>query len=128
MSRLCRHASFKPVPKPLLDLKIRVLSEDDVAIGPGKAALLAAIGEHGSISAAARALGMSYRRAWLLVETMNRCFTLPLVVTHPGGRQGGGAALTPLGIEVLARYIDICAKATTAIQHDLDALGRHLKP
>ena len=80
-----------------LDLKVRLMLGDEIAMGPGKADLLEAIEREGSISAAARALGMSYRRAWLLVETMNRCFSQPLVQALAGGRQGGGAQLSDEG-------------------------------
>lgn len=73
-------------------------------MGPGKADLLAAIATSGSISSAARLLGMSYRRAWLLVDTMNRCFSEPLVTSVVGGVHGGGARLSALGEQVLARY------------------------
>ncbi len=74
-------------------------------MGPGKADLLEAIGAHGSISAAGRAMGMSYRRSWQLVDMMNRCWREPLVETAPGNsRHGGGARLTPLGDTVLAHY------------------------
>ena len=86
-----------------LDVKIRLHNGADIAMGPGKAELLAAIAEHGSISAAARAMGMSYRRAWLLVETMNRSFREPLVSTLAGGKHGGGTQLTALGDQVMQR-------------------------
>ena len=82
--------------------KAQLLSGTDIAIGPGKADLLEAIAETGSISAAARKLGMSYRRGWLLVDVMNRCWSAPLVDTVVGGRKG--AALSDLGREVLADY------------------------
>lgn len=85
-------------------LRLRLLFGPEIAVGPGKVALLKAIGETGSISAAARELGMSYRRAWLLCDTMNRCFRSPVVEANPGGRGGGGAQVTALGQEVLARY------------------------
>jgi molybdate transport system regulatory protein len=75
-----------------------------IAMGPGKADLLQAIEETGSISAAARRMKMSYRRAWLLVDTMNQCFYGPLVETATGGNHGGGARITELGKEVLRRY------------------------
>lgn len=87
-----------------LRAQVRLYQGADVAIGPGKAELLSAIATNGSISAAARQMGMSYRRAWLLVETMNRCFQQPLVISATGGRQGGGAQLSPLGQQVLAAY------------------------
>jgi len=76
----------------------------EIAIGPGKADLLDSIAASGSISESARRLGMSYRRAWLLVDTMNRCFREPVVASATGGSGGGGAQLTPFGRTVLARY------------------------
>ena len=75
-----------------------------LAIGPGKVALLEAIARTGSISSAARALGMSYRRAWLLVDETNRCLVHPAVRTVSGGPRGGGTALTPTGDELVRRY------------------------
>lgn len=87
-----------------LKLQIRLMQGSQIALGSGKAELLAAIGETGSISAAGRQLGMSYRRAWLLVETMNSCFVSPLVISTKGGKHGGGAQLTELGVEVLHIY------------------------
>ncbi|WP_415764729.1 winged helix-turn-helix domain-containing protein [Pseudomonas sp. ZB1P45] len=99
-----------------IDLKIRLRCGDDIAIGPGKADLLAAIQEAGSISGAARLLGMSYRRAWLLVETMNRCFRAPLVTTSAGGRHGGGAQLTATGEHVLKSYRELYARALAGIE------------
>lgn len=87
-----------------LDIRIRLYCGDEIAMGPGKADLLDAIREHGSISAGGRALDMSYRRAWLLVDAMNRCWAEPLVATSPGSAHGGGAKVTPLGEEVLSRY------------------------
>jgi molybdate transport system regulatory protein len=80
-----------------------------VAIGPGKADLLDAIAQTGSISAAARQMRMSYRRAWILVDTMNTCFKQPLVDTSKGGAEGGGARLTPMGRKVLTRYRALAA-------------------
>ncbi|MCP1572164.1 molybdate transport system regulatory protein [Herbaspirillum rubrisubalbicans] len=103
-------------------LRVRVMQGDTIAFGPGKADLLQAIAQTGSISGAAREMGMSYRRAWLLVEEMNRCFASPLVATATGGARGGGAAVTELGQEVLARYRRMQKKAATAIAADL----RHL--
>ncbi|MFT3967502.1 MAG: LysR family transcriptional regulator [Sphingobium sp.] len=87
-----------------LSIKTRLYCGEEIAMGPGKASLLEAIGKEGSISAAGRALGMSYRRTWMLVDTMNRCWKAPLVETAAGGTQGGGARLTALGREVLDRY------------------------
>lgn len=91
-------------PGQTLEIKVRFLLRDEIALGPGKADLMDAIDRLGSISGAARQLGMSYRRAWLLVDTMNRCFRNPLVMTAAGGRHGGGASLTPQGHKVLRTY------------------------
>ena len=87
-----------------LKLKLQLYCGDEIAMGPGKADLLEAIAREGSISAAGRAMGMSYRRAWLLVDTMNRCFAKPLVEAHPGGGKNAGAKLTPEGAAALAAY------------------------
>lgn len=106
-----------------IDLKIRVLRGDEVAIGPGKADLLDAIAQAGSISAAARTMGMSYRRAWLLVDTMNRSFRAPLVSTAAGGSQGGGAVVTDTGRQVLAHYRAMQAAATQAMTAETAALS-----
>jgi molybdate transport system regulatory protein len=89
----------------------------EIAMGPGKAALLEAIAESGSISGSARKLGMSYRRAWLLVDTMNRCFREPLVASATGGSGGGGARLTDFGRRVLAAYRSL----ETSVERALDA-------
>ena len=88
----------------LLKPRVRLQLGDEVALGPGKAELLMLVEETGSISAAARRMGMSYRRAWLLVETMNRCFASPLVETAQGGKGGGGAGVSELGRRVLVLY------------------------
>ena len=106
--------------------RVRILHGDDIAIGPGKVDLLEAIDAAGSITAAAKQLGMSYRRAWLLVDTMNRCFTEPLVVAESGGSRGGGAELTPAGREVALRYRAMQAKAAAAAAADLEAITRLL--
>lgn len=95
-----------------------------IAMGPGKADLLAAIERTGSISAAARSLGMSYRRAWLLVDTMNQCFKSPVVETLTGGQRGGGARVTRLGHDVLTRYLAMDAKAAASVRRDLAAFSR----
>ena len=84
--------------------RLRIVLSPGIAIGPGKADLLAAIAETGSISAAGRRLKMSYRRAWLLVDVMNRCWREPIVETSPGSSHGGGARLTAFGESVLAHY------------------------
>ncbi|AKH42590.1 molybdate transport system regulatory protein [Altererythrobacter atlanticus] len=93
-----------------LKLKLQLYCDDEVAMGPGKADLLEAIGREGSISAAGRALGMSYRRAWLLVDQMNRCFRKPLVETRPGGGKAAGASLTAEGEAALSAYRTLSAR------------------
>jgi len=113
------------VPSPARP-RLRVLLGESIAIGPGKAALLEAIARHGSISAAARANGMSYRRAWNLVDTMNRCFVTPLVDGSAGGAHGGGASLTELGQAVLAAYRDMEIKAARAVAREFKAFERFL--
>jgi len=107
-------------------LRLRLMAGREIAIGPGKADLLAAIAETGSIAAAGRRLDMSYRRAWLLVETMNRCFRSPVVEAAKGGARGGGARLTELGVEVLARYRRMESKAERAIAEEVAKLGRRM--
>ncbi|MFD2578158.1 winged helix-turn-helix domain-containing protein [Novosphingobium colocasiae] len=85
-------------------IRVQIYCGDEIAMGPGKADLLEAIAREGSISAAGRAMGMSYRRTWMLVDVMNRCWDVPLVETAMGGKQGGGARLSARGQEVLAHY------------------------
>ena len=92
-----------------LKLKLQLYCGDEIAMGPGKADLLEAIAREGSISGAGRALGMSYRRAWMLVDTMNRCFATPLVETVPGGGKGAGARVTATGEAMLAAYRQLVA-------------------
>ena len=97
-----------------LDLKLRLLHDTDIAMGPGKAELLDAIARTGSISAAGRELEMSYRRTWQLVDLMNRCFAEPLVRSAVGGQKGGGAQVTAMGFMVLERYRAMHAAAAAA--------------
>ena len=97
------------------------------ALGPGKVRLLEAIASTGSISRAGRALGMSYRRAWLLVDDMNRSFRAAVVVTRGGGAKGGGAALTAFGRELIEKYRAIEARATAATKPQLAALEGALR-
>lgn len=87
-----------------LKIKVQIYCGDEIAMGPGKADLLEAIQREGSISAAGRALGMSYRRTWLLVDVMNRCWDSPLVEAVTGGSHGGGARITELGLSILHHF------------------------
>jgi molybdate transport system regulatory protein len=104
----------------MASMQIRLFFDDDSWIGPGKAALLEAIAEHGSISAAGRAMQMSYKRAWDLVAEMNRIFGAPVATAQMGGRSGGGAELTQLGRDVLAHYRAMEAAA-------IKAAGLHMR-
>jgi molybdate transport system regulatory protein len=113
-----------PAPRP----RLRILFGGTTAIGPGKADLLEAIGASGSISAAGRAMRMSYRRAWLLVDEMNAAFVRPLVASKAGGSHGGGAALTRLGREVLKRYRDMEKAASAGAQRPFQEFTRLLNP
>ena len=96
-------------------------------MGPGKARLVALISESGSISAAARKMGMSYRRAWQLVEALNKSFNEPVVLTAVGGKRGGGAVVTDFGKRLVAHYHDMEAKASAAIASDIEEFSRHLR-
>jgi molybdate transport system regulatory protein len=107
--------------------RVRLQIKQGAAIGPGKAALLEALERTGSISAAGRDLGMSYRRAWLLIHSVNQAYKEPLVEASKGGAGGGGAQLTPLGREVLSIYRRMERKAIRAIQPEIDILQRLLR-
>ena len=98
--------------------------ESELAIGPGKVALLEAIGETGSITSSAKKLGMSYRRAWLLVEETNNGLVRPAVATATGGQRGGGTALTPVGVELVRRYRALERVTGLAVERKLNSLLR----
>ena len=99
--------------------RIRIFRRGEIVMGPGKADLLTHVAETKSLSEAARRMKMSYRRAWLLVDTMNQCFNFPVVETLTGGKAGGGAAVTDFGREVLQRYREMEAKATASVSKEL---------
>ena len=101
--------------------------EGEIAIGPGKIALLEAIEATGSITGAARRLGMSYRRAWLLVDETNRSLVRAAVTAAAGGKKGGGAQLTPTGIELCRRYRAIERLVDTAVTRELRGLLRSIR-
>ena len=103
-------------------LTIRFDFDAERRLGPGKIALLEAIGETGSISAAGRRHAMSYRRAWLLVEDLNRTFADPLVTARPGGAGGGGATLTPAGVRLIALYREAERKMRAAAGKEIQAI------
>jgi molybdate transport system regulatory protein len=98
------------------------------ALGPGKVALLEAIVETGSITSAAKLLGMSYRRAWLLVDETNRCLVAPAVSTNSGGLNGGGTEVTAVGLELIRRYRAIERQAKTAVGKRLKSLLASVAP
>ena len=107
--------------------RLRIVLGPDIAIGPGKADLLEGIRETGSIAAAGRRMSMSYKRAWLLVETMNRCFNSPLVETSRGGQVRGGATLTVHGEKVLAGYRRMEALTAKAVEREMATLRRMVR-
>ena len=107
-------------------LTLRILAAGDPAMGPGKAALIVQIDATGSISAAARGMGMSYRRAWQLVEAINSSFNEPVVVTAIGGKRGGGASVTDFGRDLVAQFHAMEDKASHAIDADLAQFALHL--
>ena len=113
-----------PIPTP----RLRILLGRSIAIGPGKAELLGLIDRTGSISAAAREMGMSYRRAWTLVETMNTAFREPVVTAATGGKGGGGATVTDFGREALKRYRVMEEKAAVSVTAEMDAFTEMLDP
>ena len=116
---MTKPSSPRKPSRPDLKPQIRILFRKAIAMGPGKADLLRAIDQTGSISAAARQMEMSYRRAWLLVDTMNQAFKSPVVVTLTGGKAGGGAAVTEFGKEVLQRYSDMEKIATASVAREI---------
>ena len=110
-----------------IDVDLRVHLGDQIAIGPGKAQLLESIQRTGSISGAGREMGMSYKHAWLLVDSMNGCFKSALVEAVKGGKTGGGAALTALGLEVLECYRHMQALAAEAIRPEVRKFKRRIQ-
>jgi molybdate transport system regulatory protein len=98
------------------------------SVGHGKVRLLELVRDTGSIAAAGRAMGMSYRRAWLLIDALNRAFREPVVATRLGGRAGGGAALTGFGAELVQHYRDMEIVAHAALRPHLAALDSRLAP
>ncbi len=108
--------------RPIARFRLRVTAGDAIYVGPGKIALLEAIRDTRSITAAAKSLGMSYRRAWILVDEMNRALASAVVASATGGERGGGSALTPLGDELVRLYRRIEATAARACARDLERL------
>lgn len=111
-------------PHPVVLVRPRLYLGDSIAIGPGKIDLLRAIGEVRSISAAARSLAIPYKRAWLLIDTLNQGFGRPVVETATGGRGGGGACLTPLGERLVAAYDALEKRLNQDAAPELEGLRR----
>jgi len=107
-------------------LSIRIDFGPDLRVGPGKIQLLEEIAALGSIAAGGRALHMSYRRAWELIEDLNKTFGKPVVESKSGGKKGGGATLTPLGLALITRYRAMERAAASATEGHLDALKREI--
>jgi len=105
-------------------LRIRIEFPGHRSLGPGKIELLEAVARHGSISAAARSMQMSYRHAWEMLDGVNDCFREQVIETETGGRAGGGASLTPFGRELIEQYRSMQEKAETALASDLERLER----
>ena len=108
--------------------RVRVIAGEQIALGPGKVNLLEEIDRSGSISRAARELGLSYRRAWTLVDTMNKIFKSSLVEGSAGGKKGGGAHLTPLGKKIAKTYRTMESKVEAAMQSNWKVIQNSLKP
>jgi molybdate transport system regulatory protein len=107
--------------------RLRIMVGNQIALGPGKVELLAALSETGSITAAAKRLDMSYMRAWTLIRTMNGCFKEPLVsASHGGPRGGGGAELTPTGRAILTLYRRMEARSLRAVATDWQQIRESL--
>jgi molybdate transport system regulatory protein len=120
--------SFPRIVVSMAKLRLSIVLDSGARIGPGKAALLESIRDTGSISAAARDMGMSYKRAWLLLDSMNQAFTEPVVTAAPGGTHGGGASLTAFGAELLERYRRLEKTAARLAGADMAALARRARP
>jgi molybdate transport system regulatory protein len=120
-------AKSKRIARKRFKALLRVYRGDEIALGPGKVELLEHIAATGSISEAARKMEMSYNRAWLLVNTMNRCFKQPLVLSSRGGEKHGGAQLTKTGKEVWRLYRLLEAKFATATRQPLREILARLK-
>jgi molybdate transport system regulatory protein len=118
----------RPAAQTERKLRLRVMMTEYICMGPGRADLIDAIGRTGSISAAAREMKMSYRRAWQLVETTNKSFVEPLVVANTGGTGGGGASVTEFGRGVVEHYRAMERKATESLAGDFAIFSQLLNP
>ncbi|MDT9001068.1 LysR family transcriptional regulator [Paucibacter sp. APW11] len=124
---MVKPAPSRPAPASF-KFRIRVTAGEVIAIGPGKIALLEALAETRSITAAAKAQGMSYRRAWLLIDELNQALREPAVRSASGGAQGGGSELTEFGQQLIALYRAIEAQAQAACKTEIRQLLKMLAP
>ena len=108
-------------------IEVSIVFESGARIGPDSAKLLESVRDNGSISAAARRVGMPYKKAWMLLDRMNQAFSEPVVTAAPGGAGGGGASLTPLGAEVLERYQQVATQVAETAQENIAALVRRAR-
>ena len=108
-------------------LRPKIYFGSDLSIGPGKIDLLIQVRERRSISAAAKALGMPYKKAWLLIDSLNASIGKPVVVTSTGGRGGGGAEVTPLGEKLIGRYVALERRINDTVGDEMKALRRLLR-
>lgn len=106
--------------------RLRILFGEATALGPGKVELIEAIEQAGSISGAAKNMGMSYRRAWNLADSINHDFKEAIIETNSGGKGGGGATISPIGREILTRYREIEDKAMASVTKEVEFFGRYL--
>jgi molybdate transport system regulatory protein len=132
--RMADTAKTKPRPatksartRPEVRFRMRIRTGDSVALGPGKVDLLEAVREYGSISAAARSLDMSYRRAWLLIDELNRSLKAPATHSEQGGQSGGGCTLTPVGESIIRLYRDVEVEAQRCCAKQLAELTRLIR-
>ena len=109
-------------PTPSIRIRPRIYIGKNIALGPGKIDLLEKVDQMRSISAAARALDMPYKKAWLLIDSLNQGFGRPIVDTATGGKGGGGAHLTPLGQALVSRYVALEQRINAASEAELQAL------
>ena len=112
--------------KPASLIRFRIDFADNANVGPGKIALLEGIRAYGSLSEAARRLGISYRRAWLLLDSLNSTFDVPTTVNSVGGRGGGGAELTPFGLLLATRYREVETRLNEVARECLDEIKKHV--
>ena len=113
--------------RPEVRFRMRILSAEAVALGPGKVELLEAVREFGSISAAARSLDMSYRRAWLLIDELNRSLKSPATHSEQGGQSGGGCSLTAVGETIIRLYRDVEVEAQRSCAKQIAELTRLIR-